>query len=211
MLINSAHQEIWHIIMVMSCVCCVILGVSAGNTRMTWGLKSSGSFFTHMLGAWLGHLRLALCVAWSVEWPDLEREHAESQHSKSLFWLSFHSSKASLQTLNSKWGREIDSTPCQENGKLTLKKSMLDGRCYGLSWSSSDYSTCHALAYNNKGLFHVQSLLWIQAILQRGLLAYRSGLLLPSCSFSTSLMIPQARLQGKSSTEDPIAALRYTT
>lgn len=55
MLTNSVGQEIRRNTVVMSCICCVLSGVSAGNTQMAWGLKSSGSFFTHMFDAYWGN------------------------------------------------------------------------------------------------------------------------------------------------------------
>lgn len=81
--------------MVMSCICCAMAGVSAGNTQMAWGLKSPGSFFTHMFDAQRGWLKLAgnrdkgtdmwtLCVAWALRWLDSEKEQAESKCCKKM-------------------------------------------------------------------------------------------------------------------------------
>lgn len=97
MLTNSVDQEIRCSIVAMSRLCCVMSRVSAVNTQTAWGLKSSGSFFTHMAGTWLGWLQLAgtldkgtdmwtLCLAWALFWLDSEKEQAESKRSKRVMF-----------------------------------------------------------------------------------------------------------------------------
>lgn len=185
MLINSVGQEIRCSIAVMSCICYVMSGVSVGNTQMVWGLKSSGSIFTPIFGAWLGWLRLAglltralacelsvqlgLCAVWilrkSKQRASVPREWCSERSSwpfLTLYQLSLLGPRSKgrgnrVRLLLSCWG-------C---GEFTLKKSMSDGRYYAPSWPSLECSICHALACNNKVRFlPLQGLLWIQAILQ---------------------------------------------
>lgn len=164
-------QEIRRSSVVMSCICCAMAGVSAGNPQMAWGLKSPGSFFTHMFAAQLGWLRLAglltraltcelsvwlgLCGGWilrrSKQRVSVARKWMLQEKLPGFFWPLSEVTHHYFCHPDPRGG-EMEPSSWWRCSQFTLKKSTLDGRCYRPSWSSED-TVFHTLASNNRATF----------------------------------------------------------